>query len=113
MKKIKANSNFETRFGDVWPEAILVVDSINIDVLKRTVQFQVDIYKDEAAREAGKTSYEETFFMRPEDFAGNITLTQPISTLPSQLENYALTLSQKEYADPDNPTDVLIYPDFE
>jgi hypothetical protein len=96
MKTLKANETFPTPFGEDWPNAILSIDNIELDYLNQTATFRVDVYKDEQARTDKKQSFQETFLVNKDRFVANIDMAAAISTLKSQLEDYALTLTTGE-----------------
>jgi hypothetical protein len=112
MKNLKQGLSYETPFGEQWANAILSVDKVEIDYLRKTARVEVHIYMDDNARTAEKSSFNQHFFIKKEDFE-NIDMGQPINSLKTQLEDWVLTLTEPDYSDPDNPTEVLIYPDFE
>jgi hypothetical protein len=112
MKNLKQGTTYETPFGEQWANAILSVDKIEIDFLRKTARVEVSVYMDADARTAEKASFDQHFFLKKENF-DVIDFTQPISSLKTQVEDWVLTLTEPDYSDPDNQVEVLIYPDFE
>lgn len=95
-KTLIVGQTVNTPYGDVWDQAILVVDNMNIDFRLGEMTLLVSIYKDATARTEGKKPYQEDHFMTSDDFLAYIDTAQAITTLKSQAEDYALTLTSRK-----------------
>lgn len=91
-KTLIAGQVVNTPYGDVWDEAILVVDNMNIDFRKGEMYMLISVYKNVTARTEEKKPYQEDHFMSNADFLAYIDTAQAITTLKSQAEDYALTI---------------------
>ena len=104
-KTLKAAQTITNPYGDVWDEAILVVDKIALDYLEQTMQFNVDIYKDTASRTGGSAPIQETYVIDKPTFLANFDPSESVLNLKEQAEDYALLLEDDEAQ--------LIYDQFE
>lgn len=96
MKNLKQGETVTSQFGDVWPNAILVVDKIRINYKAQVLDFIVEIYKDAQARTDGLESIGERYIVDKETFLSNFDPSQPVLQLAAQCENYSLTLDGED-----------------
>ena len=92
-KTLILGQTIEDQHGDVWDAAILVVDQIQLDYLTMTFKFRVDIYKDIASRTASKQPIQDWHALDQATFVANFDTADPITSLKSQSEDYALIMA--------------------
>ena len=97
-KTLISGQTVESMYGDVWDAAILSIDQIQLDYLNQIMKFRVDIYKDATERTEGSRAVQEWHVIDKTTFLAEFNISQPVTTLKSQCEDYALTL-----IDPNDP----------
>jgi hypothetical protein len=91
MSKVLKTATTYTDFnGDVWSNAILVVENTEINWNKQILKFTVCIYKDTTAKNEGYQPLRKKFRINEDSFINRFDLDSDISTLSAQCEAYAL-----------------------
>ena len=102
-KTLIAGHDVTNKYGDVWTEAILVADFMELDFLEQTYKFRVDIYKDAAARTNRDNPVPTWYHIDRDTFEANFDMDLASTTLKAQSEDYSLLLVDED--------DNLIYGD--
>ncbi len=82
-----------TPYGDTWDAAVLHVDKVGLDYLLQELSMEINIYFNEAARTANKEPIRLGHFVEKDVFLANFDPQLAITTLKSQCEDFALTLT--------------------
>jgi hypothetical protein len=91
-KTLIAGQEVTNQYGDVWDEAVLVVDQIQLDFLNMNFKFRVDVYKNAASRTGGMKPISDWHVLNQSTFMANFDPSLAATTLKSQSEDYALTM---------------------
>ncbi len=92
-KTLKNGETYTDNHGDIWANAVLNVDYTQENWLSQMMNMTVCIHKDAASRTAGYAPLTNIIPITKAEFLANFTLTEAITTLKSQCETYALTLT--------------------